>query len=159
MELWRRQVPCEIFQRVRGGRVPSYAKARESSEFGRLQEQLQEYRGELNKAYENYGRLAKAFEELREEAKDRDKTILDLKKQLKAQGSERRTATNQNARKNKPIPLSQQPLDKDQTVYEYIVKNSGTISIGRAARELQIPLEDLRSTIERLKKAGTIKQG
>jgi len=100
------------------------------------------------------------LKELQEETKDKDETILDLKKQLKIQKAKRRGATTkQNAQRSKPVPLGQQVLDKDQTVYQYIVKHGGTISIGKAAQELHIPVENLRNTIERLKKAGTIAQG
>jgi len=161
MELWRRQAPCEIFQRDGGGRVPSYAKARESSKSGRLQEQLQEHRNELNKAYGNYERLEKAIKDLQEEIKVKDETILNLKEQLATQKAKtRETATDQSSRKSKPVPVAQpEPNIGDQNVFRYITDHSGTISLEKAARDLRIPMDELRRAIGRLKRTGRITQG
>ena len=45
----------------------------------------------------------------------------------------------------------------DQQVLDYIVAHNGTISMSEAAKELSIPPEELRSTIERLKSSGLLK--
>jgi ribosomal protein L37E len=52
---------------------------------------------------------------------------------------------------NNPIPQT-----GDQRVLDYIASHNGTISISQAATELSIPLESLRTTIERLKSAGLL---
>jgi len=115
----------------------------------------------LDGAYGNYERLEKAIKDLQEEIKVKDETILNLKKQLKAKKPKTRgTATDQGTRKSKPVPVAQpEPNIGDQTVFRYIADHSGTISLEKAAQDLRIPIDELRSSIERLKKTGRITQG
>ena len=159
--LWRRQAPCEILRRVDAEKTASTVRAGSPLNIEELKGQVQEYREELNKAYGNYERLEKAIKDLQEETKAKDETILNLKKQLKAQKAKTRgTATDQGTRKSKPVPVAQpEPNMGDQAVYRYIADHSGTVSLEKAAQDLRIPIDELRSTIERLKRTGRITQG
>jgi len=159
--LWRRQAPCEILRRVDGEKTASTVRAGSPLNIEELKGQVQEYREELNKAYGNYERLEKAIKDLQEETKAKDETILNLKKQLKAQKAKTRgTATDQGTRKSKPVPVAQpEPNMGDQAVYRYIADHSGTVSLEKAAQDLRIPMDELRRTIERLKRTGRITQG
>jgi len=187
-ELWRRQSPCNAFQLARERRAThtrirdhsksktfqeqlfeykeELSRTRESHEemekiFKDLQEKLMGYGEELNKTYKNHEKLEETLKDLREQSRSKDKIILDLGKQLKTQEAKvRRTAEDQGIRKNKPVPAAQlEPNVGDQAVYDYIVNHSGTISLEKAAQDLQIPICELRSTIERLKRTGRIAQG
>jgi hypothetical protein len=44
----------------------------------------------------------------------------------------------------------------DEKVYDYLVRNKGTISWEKASKDLDIPIEDLKKSSEKLKKAGRI---
>ncbi len=44
----------------------------------------------------------------------------------------------------------------DEKVYNYLVKNKGTISWEEASKDLDIPIEDLKKSSEKLRKAGRI---
>jgi len=57
----------------------------------------------------------------------------------------------------KPITLRMIPSEVDQMVYDYIVHHKGVISISQAARDLNLTLEELYASFERLKKEGKIK--
>ncbi len=46
----------------------------------------------------------------------------------------------------------------DEKVYDYIVERKGTISWEKAPKELNMSLEDLRKSVEKLKKSGRIAQ-
>jgi predicted amidophosphoribosyltransferase len=68
-------------------------------------------------------------------------------------GAPQRTAQPSSETVVNPIP----PQAGDQQVLDYIAAHNGTISISRAATELSVSPENLRTTIERLKSAGFLK--
>jgi rubrerythrin len=48
-------------------------------------------------------------------------------------------------------------LDLDEAVYDYIVSREGEISLAKAAKDLNISVEELKSSIERLRTSGKLK--
>jgi len=48
--------------------------------------------------------------------------------------------------------------EQDRRVFDYITAHDGTISISNAALELSMPLDQLTTSIERLKALGALKQ-
>jgi uncharacterized membrane protein len=60
------------------------------------------------------------------------------------------------------IPSQFQPTeqtsigDLDQKLFDYISEHGGTISLSTASGELGVPIEEIKASIERLKRAGKI---